>query len=248
MKAAKQVSKVYDSYISRGFGEVHGFSPREYQLYFRYFSKNYDRYMPQAKDAVILDVGCGGGDFLYYLRKRGYTNCQGIDFSDECVDLCKRNSLTAQRADAFEYLSSKAGCFDAIVSNDVLEHLDKDQGFRLVELCWQALKEDGVLIIKVPNTACPVVGSRARYSDITHEMGFTDHSLRTLLLTCGFTEVHIFGPDIYVTRNPLANIAGKTLFYVVTAMFRVLYYLYGVRTRQVMTKHMIAVTRKVRNA
>ena len=245
MKPDDEVGKVYERYITTGYGEVSISSRREYELQFRYFLKNYQRYLPHEKDSVILDVACGVGHFLYCMRKRGYTNCTGIDISPECVDQCLRNGLNAKKADVFEHISGKKGCFDAIVCNEFFEHLKKDRAFELARLCREALKQRGVLIIKVPNTACPVVGSRARYSDITHEMGYTDHSLHTLLLASGFRDVKTFGPDIYVTRNPVANVAGKMLFHLVTLIFRCLYHLYGVRFKHVMTKAIVAVARKL---
>ena len=244
MKLDRKVEKVYERYITTGFDEVTTFSPREYELYFRYFSRNYDQYLPHDKDSAILDVACGPGHFLYYLKKRGYKNYTGIDISSECLEVCTRFELNAKKAEAFEYLSDRKGIFEAIVCNEFFEHLKKEQAFSLAELCREALKKGGVLIVKVPNTACPVVGSRARYSDITHEMGYTDHSLRTVLLAVGFQNVQVFGPDIYVTQNAVANVVGKVLFHAVTAMFRCLYILYGVKFKHVMTKNLVAVARK----
>lgn len=246
MKLAGHDEKVYSQYITLGFGKSYSCTPKDYELYYRYFSRNYNRYLPPAKDAQILELGCGKGHFLYYLKKRGYNNHVGIDLSPECVEHCVSRGFHAVEADAFEYLSDKSEHFDAIVANEFFEHLEKSRAFEMASLCHQALREGGVLIIKVPNMACPLVGCRGRYVDITHEMGYTHHSLRTLLLMCGFAEVDCFGPDIYVTRNPLANLAGKALFYVVTAVFRGLYYLYGVRTRTVMRMKVVAVARKLR--
>ncbi len=239
------VSDLYRKYMSTGYGEVVSWSPEEYEFQARYFSKNHGRHLPKAKDSVILDVACGVGHFLYYAQKSGYTNCTGIDISQECLDVCKRNGLPAETADAFVYLRDRKDSFDAIVSNEFFGHLKKDQAFELAGLCHGALKEGGVLIIKVPNSACPVVGARARYSDITHEMGYIDHSLRTLLSAAGFQDVEVFGPDIYVTRNPLANLIAKAMFRLVTLCFRFLYLLYGVRYRHVMTKNIIGVARKL---
>ena len=234
---------VYDSYVTTGFGAGHDFSRADYEMYYRFFCKNYDRFLPEARDCRILDLACGAGHFLYYLGKRGYTNYLGIDISQECLEMCERMGLPAQHGDGFQYLKDKAGCFNVIVCNDLFEHLQKDRAFALADLCSKALSDAGALILKVPNAACPLVGCRTRYVDITHEMSFTDHSLRTLLLSCGFSEVTIIGPDIYVTRNPIVNLAARTLCSVATGLFRALYHLYGVKTRHVMTKNLLAVAR-----
>ncbi len=236
--------QVYESYVQNAFGRGHDFSAREYALHSRYFRRNYSPFLPKQRDASVRDIACGGGHFLQFLLTEGYTNFSGIDISPECIEICRRIGVRVEQADAFEYLSRKQGRFDAIVCNDFLEHLPKDRAFEFVRLCRSALDEgNGVLIMKVPNAACPLVGCRTRYIDITHEMSYTDHSLRTLLVTCGFRDVTIVGPDIYVTRNPLANCLGRMLFCAATATFRVLYYLYGVKTRHVMTKNLLAVAR-----
>lgn len=237
-------AKVWQEYLTTGFGRLHPFTPQEYALYARYFRKNYSPYLPPDRDAAVLDVGCGPGHFLYYLHGEGYRAYKGIDLSRECVEMCRRQGLNARQADAFEHLAERAGTLDAIVCNDVLEHLPKERGFRFVEHCRAALKEEGVLIVKVPNSACPIVGARARYSDITHETGFTAHSLRTLLLCGGFGVVEVYEPDIYVTRNPLANVAARAAFCALTVGFKLLFRLYGVATRELMTKHIFAVARR----
>jgi 2-polyprenyl-3-methyl-5-hydroxy-6-metoxy-1,4-benzoquinol methylase len=236
-------AKVFRTYLHSGFGEVHSLSARERALYCRFFRKNYAPHLPARRDARILDVGCGAGHFLHYLRSEGYTDAAGIDTSPECIALCAEQGLNPQQADAFEYLKENPGRFDAIVCNEVFEHLPKERGDELAGLCLNALCNGGVMMIKVPNAACPVVGTRSRYCDITHETGFTSHSLKMLLTVAGFRDVRVVAPDIYVTSNPVANIAGRCLFGVVTAVFRLLYRLYGVRTTPVMTKSLLAVAR-----
>jgi len=244
MKPERYAQETYRRYVEVGFGGVHGFSEAEYELYARYFRKNYQQHLPADREALILDVACGAGQFLYYLRKGGYTRCLGIDLSDQCLQQCTGLGLNVEKADAFEYLRDRTGRYDAVVCNELFEHLDKDRALELAGLCREALEDDGVLLAKAPNMACPVVAVRTRYNDLTHETGFTDHSFRQLLLLSGFEDVRVVGTDIYVTRNPLANVLGRLAFRCVTALFRGLYYLYGIKGRHVMTKSILAIARK----
>ncbi|HEX9961021.1 MAG TPA: methionine biosynthesis protein MetW, partial [Pyrinomonadaceae bacterium] len=50
---------------------------------FRYsvevFETDISNYLPRSKETPILDVGCGWGQLLWWLREKGYTNIQGID-------------------------------------------------------------------------------------------------------------------------------------------------------------------------
>jgi SAM-dependent methyltransferase len=45
------------------------------------------RHLPQDREAKILDLACGHGAFLHYLRLAGYANCSGVDISPEQIEL-----------------------------------------------------------------------------------------------------------------------------------------------------------------
>ena len=45
------------------------------------------------KDMRILEIGCGNGMLLNELHNNGYTNCTGIDFLEEFVDLARSREL-----------------------------------------------------------------------------------------------------------------------------------------------------------
>jgi 2-polyprenyl-3-methyl-5-hydroxy-6-metoxy-1,4-benzoquinol methylase len=49
--------------------------------------------LPTSKDAKILDIGCGFGQFLGELKSQGYTNLKGIDINDEAINSCKKKGL-----------------------------------------------------------------------------------------------------------------------------------------------------------
>jgi len=49
----------------------------------------FDKYLPKIKEPV-LDLGCGTGQNLYSLYKRGFTEIYGIDFSEEAIASSKR--------------------------------------------------------------------------------------------------------------------------------------------------------------
>ncbi len=236
--------RVYESYVKTGYGRVHTFSLPEYQMQARFFRRNYGPHLPQDRAARVLDLGCGPGHFLYYLQQDGYTDYLGIDSSPECLEFCRERGLNAGLADAFVHLAENAGRYDAVVCNEFFEHLQKDRAFELARLCRLALRDGGVLLVKVPNMACPVAAARSRYVDITHETGYVDHSLRTLLEVSGFGQVDVLAPDIYVTRYGIVNFAARLAFRLTTAWYCGLYLLYGIPARHVMTKSLLAVARK----
>lgn len=192
---------LFDEYFSSIFSQSNVFSKKEYENSFSQFKLNYGQFFSPVKDTKILDIGCGTGHFLYYLEKKGYTHFLGIDISPQQVDFCRENvSKKVEVADAFEYLKEKKNMYDAIVANDLLEHIPKEEIIAFLKLVNTALKEKGVFLIRTPNMGNPFA-LYSRYKDFTHEVGFTDRSLYQVLWTAGFRDIQIFPYKSYSTRT-----------------------------------------------
>lgn len=86
-------NSLYEKYISTHFQYIHPDVKKEFALYYRYFKKNYNSLLPMDKEAKILDVGCGIGHFLNFLKEEGYGNTLGIDISKECVNFVNKLDL-----------------------------------------------------------------------------------------------------------------------------------------------------------
>ena len=230
----------YDDYIDTHLGHVH---KDDYEVMARYFDKNYSRLI-KTKDARILDVGCGMGHFLYYLKKFGYHNTTGIDLSPACIDDCLAKGFGTQAnlhvADMMTFLAEKETSFDLIVMNDVIEHLPKEEIVKSLQLARNALADKGRLIVKVVNSANPITGAASRYVDFTHTVGFTEESLAQVLRMAGFVALEMRAQDIWVF-NPLVNFVGKSGQWLFNNLFRILTLLYGRKTTKIFTKDMIAV-------
>ena len=153
---------------------------------------NYKDLLPADKNAKILDIGCGLGQFLYWLQQKGYQNFLGVDISQEMLDIARQKATTKVKkiTSIKEFLSAETESYDLIVMNDVIEHLSKQEIIDDLELMRVALKKGGKLVIKTNNLAA-ITGSRMRYSDFTHEVGLTEYSLRQILLAAGFNSVEI---------------------------------------------------------
>ena len=59
------------------------------------------------KSALILDIDCGIGFFLWYLQKNNFTNEVGIDVSTEQVEVVKRFGINGVRLPNWKNLNSK---------------------------------------------------------------------------------------------------------------------------------------------
>ena len=176
---------------------------REYDLAARQWARILPSFVPKDRAAAILDAGCGAGHFLYSLQRLGYTNTLGIDQSDAMLGKARSMGVTrVERADLFEYLPAHPNTFDMIVSSDVIEHLSKDEVFVFLEAIRKALKPGGTAFIRTGNAGSFLAG-RIRYIDFTHEIGFTEESLTTVLRLSGFENVtvHGLGPVTHDLRS-----------------------------------------------
>lgn len=166
----------------------------EYNFRRKIYKLNYKNILPKDKDAHILELGCGAGYFLKYLKELGYQNIHGVDISPEQLELAKKlgGSLYIVQADIFDYLKSTKQKFDMICAFHVLEHLFKNEILELLSFIYEKLNNNGMILIEVPNAGSPLFGGQNRYSEFTHETGFTAPSLKEVLLICEFLDVKVF--------------------------------------------------------
>lgn len=236
---------LFTEYFSSIFSHSNVFSKKEYENSFSQFELNYRHFIPPAKNAKILDIGCGTGHFLYSLEKKGYTDFLGIDISPQQVDFCRENvSKNVEVADAFEYLKEKKNSYDAIVANDLLEHIPKEEIIEFLKLVNTALKDKGVLLIRTPNMGNPF-SLYPKYKDFTHEVGFTDRSLYQVFWTAGFRDIQILPYKNYPIRtfkrfveSRLARLTG----FILTKLFQI----QGFIAPRVLTPLLIGVARKMK--
>jgi 2-polyprenyl-3-methyl-5-hydroxy-6-metoxy-1,4-benzoquinol methylase len=182
----------YDKYYEHYFRRVNIPTKEAFEEAASSYSACFQKSLPSDKNIKILDVGCGMGHFLYFLKKAGYTNYWGIDISTAQVSFVRENiTERVEVADVFDYLKAICG-FDVIVANDVLEHIPKDKILDLLNLIYQALEPNGLFFAKTPNMSNPF-SLRFRYVDYTHDVGFTEESLRYVLSITGFEDIEITG-------------------------------------------------------
>jgi 2-polyprenyl-3-methyl-5-hydroxy-6-metoxy-1,4-benzoquinol methylase len=98
-------------------------------------------------------LGCGHGLFLHFLLKLGYKNVTGADGSEEQVNLAHSLGIKhVDRDDILRYLKHlEEASIDVIFLIDVLEHLEHEEIFGILDDVYRVLSPPGLCIAHVPN-------------------------------------------------------------------------------------------------
>jgi cyclopropane-fatty-acyl-phospholipid synthase len=78
----------------------------------------------------VLDLGCGWGPLLDFVRRRGGTGV-GVTLSSAQVAACRRNGLDVRLQDALQVSPDNVGEFDAMASLGAFEHFCSPEEHRL---------------------------------------------------------------------------------------------------------------------
>jgi 2-polyprenyl-3-methyl-5-hydroxy-6-metoxy-1,4-benzoquinol methylase len=146
--------------------------------------------------ATILDLGCGAGWFLSYLKERG-VKARGLEVNPMAVRFCESRGLDVSDS----RLGDEAdGTYDVITMFDVLEHLDDP--IEVLATARNKLKPGGFVVGYTPNIhsiAYELMGSKQNtLLPFEHVGFFSPRSFAHLASETGF-EVHtveVFGFDI----------------------------------------------------
>jgi len=186
-------TRAYNTFVSKHWNYSHTFSKETYSLFARVSKKRFDGILPERKSVKIIDLACGAGHFLYFLQKEGYTNTQGIDLSEEQLEVANKMGVeNLEKADLFDYLPKHPQSFDMIIANDIIEHLKKDEVLEFLDMIYHSLVPNGRVLICTVN-AQSLFGARTVFIDFTHEQGFTPISLSQVLRVCNFEDVKVYG-------------------------------------------------------
>ncbi len=158
--------------------------------YYKWYTKGW---LPESKETPVLDIGCGSGQFLYFLRGEGFSDLTGLDLDTKQVEIAQDLGLDCHAADIFEYFADESKTYGLIAMLDILEHFTREELFPLLETVTARLRPGGKLIVSVPNAESPDA-SRAIYADITHEIAFTPTSLAEMMFCHGLAVTEMRDP------------------------------------------------------
>jgi len=186
----------------------------------RIYGQMYDPYMPRDKEAKIIDIACGAGQFVRYCLNKGYENVVGVDLSISQVSYCESHVPgKVKLVDGLAHLADNPNTYDLVVANDFIEHLTSSKGIEFAGLVHHALKDGGRVILKTANMAA-FGGIVMRYNTLDHETGYTEVSLESLLGIWGFKDIKII--EMKPTR-PAGKLVRKLFNWILRQMYKNLY-------------------------
>ena len=159
--------------------------------------------LSQGSALKVLDLGCGTGGNSQLIASRGHS-VKGIDISEAAISKYQENGFDGLVCDIeTSSIPQKFGIFDAVYCSEVLEHLlDPLAALKKMNSC---LKEDGTLILTVPNSSwwlyrlAALIGKPV--SELQHPMHFQFFSARRLIKLvrdAGFSHLTLSGRNMYL--------------------------------------------------
>ena len=101
---------------------------------------------PQSK---VLDIGCGNGDLLYFLKKNKKADCRGLEISQEMISNCLSKGLSVIHGDAnFDLNLYPNDSFDYAILGQTIQAMNNPQ-----KILQEMLRIAKYAIVSLPNFA-----------------------------------------------------------------------------------------------
>lgn len=137
---ANTIRKIQSDYLLFGKRKLPGsllsigYSSHDYFNWLKKVGVNYN--------SAILDVGCGGGELLFRMRRNGFTNLTGTDpFNAKDI---YADGVTIYNKEIYDL----QGTYDFIMLNHSYEHMDEP--LRVLKKLHELLKPNSYLLIRIP--------------------------------------------------------------------------------------------------
>jgi 2-polyprenyl-3-methyl-5-hydroxy-6-metoxy-1,4-benzoquinol methylase len=142
---------------------------------------------------VCLDAGCGAGYGTYFLALNGVNKIIGVDISADAIKYDQKEFRAANlefKQMSVTKLEFSSDFFDAVISFDVLEHLNEVDQRKFIAEAARLLKPNGAAYIGCPNAKRTV-----QWSNRFHLRELLREEFE-LLLKQSFQDVAVLGQDI----------------------------------------------------
>jgi SAM-dependent methyltransferase len=163
-------------------------------------------YLKKSEGNRILEVGCGCGDLLHVLERRGYKGI-GIDISEEALAVAASGLSGHNITIALCSPEDLHEEFDVVVASEVMEHYQDDVLF--LQQLRSRLRDGGLLLLTVP---AHMKDWGPNDDSCGHFRRYERDELSTLLNSSGFTDVNIlsYGVPLYNIMKPIYDVAIRS--------------------------------------
>jgi len=146
----------------------------------------------------VFDLGCGNGSVAAHLTSLGYS-LVGVDPSEQGIEQANQAypKLTLRIGSAYDKLADIYGCFPAVISLEVVEHVYSPRDY--AKTLFDLTKPGGVAIVSTPyhsylkNLAMALSGKMDQHFTVLWDHGhikfWSFRTLEILLRQAGFIDV-----------------------------------------------------------
>jgi SAM-dependent methyltransferase len=135
-------------------------------------------------NSLILDLGCGRGEFLNELINNGMEG-HGIDISDFAIEFCPKAKINVIDIEK-EKIPYPDNTFDVVYSKSFVEHFYYPE--KIFNEIYRVLKPGGTIITLTPEWQYIYLSF---FEDFTHRTPFTNLSLREIQEMSGFKDIEV---------------------------------------------------------
>lgn len=134
-----------------------------------------------ADGDVILDIACGNGSILRYLKAQGHEKLHGLEISAYSVNRLANEGVNMHLG-KLPHLPFSDDMFDVVIASQILEHVIRRRVF--IREIRRILRAGGKAFIFVPDNCMGPIDEKE------HVIKYTQQSLQKFLLTY-FSHVHV---------------------------------------------------------
>lgn len=157
------------------------------ELHLLFFRRQLSELEALVPKGHLLDVGCAGGFLVEEAIRRGW-QAEGVELSEYASDYARNTLGLKVRTGSLREAQFADGRFDALVMDDVIEHLENP--VTDVQEVWRILKPGGIFLLHTPNAASPwrhLMGKHwIHLKPDEHLFYFTPDTITLLLESAGF--------------------------------------------------------------
>jgi len=144
-----------------------------------------------TKKELVLDIGCGRGEWLELLYEHGVKS-KGVDLNSLMVAQCREFGFDVDEINAIDYLRAQpADSMAAITGFHIIEHLPLGIFIELLDETFRVLTPGGIIILETPNPENILVGSCNFYIDPSHKRPIPPQTSEFIVEARGFIQTEI---------------------------------------------------------